>query len=285
MGLPYQTDRLHCCWLTRVAKDNANVLRLLSINRYLTSLLRLLRRLKTIVKNFVQKDFDEMFPKWDGDVDDPAADNIIKVMFNDPGWEWTMECWPVTGTRKVVKMEVSPVKNEVSPVKSECVVKEESSRPRKKARKGSSVSAETPAAGSEGMTHQQIEKSLKDISDAINLGFGTCLKELKLLADRMVAVEKKVGITNRGGSSDDRQLTTTSNPPKPVDEPESESVNGAKAGQKEAKEPSLTTEPSSSRELCLVSPADDLPSDDPSLLILDKQVPTASDLLVEEARR
>ncbi|CAG7901768.1 unnamed protein product, partial [Brassica rapa] len=100
------------------------------------------------------------------------------------------------------------------------------------------------------------------------------------------AVEKKVGITNRGGSSDDRQLTTTSNPPKPVDEPGlSESVNGAKAGQKEAKEPSLTTEPSSSRELCLVSPADDLPSEDPSLLILDKQVSTASDLLVEEARR
>ncbi|CAN7099562.1 unnamed protein product [Brassica rapa subsp. narinosa] len=240
---------------------------------------------QTIVKNFVQKDFDEMFPKWDGDVDDPAADNIIKVMFNDPGWEWTMECWPVTGTRKVVKMEVIPVKNEVSPVKSESVVKEESSRPRKKARKGSSVSAETPAAGSEGMTHQQIEKSLKDISDAIYLGFGTCLKELKLLADRMEAVEKKVGITNRGGSSDDRQLTTTSNPPKPIDEPGSESVNGAKAGQKEAKEPSLTTEPSSSRELCLVSPADDLPSDDPSLLILDKQVSTASDLLVEEARR
>ncbi|CAN6803898.1 unnamed protein product [Brassica oleracea] len=168
-----------------------------------------------------QKDFDEMFPKWDGDVDDPAADNIIKVMFNDPGWEWTMECWPVTGTRKIVKMEVSLVNNE----------------------------------------------------------------ELKLLADRMVAVEKKVGITNRGGSSDDRQLTTTSNPPKPADEPGSESVNGAKAGRKEAKEPSLTTEPSSSRELCLVSPAADLPSDDPSLLILDKQVPTASDLLVEEARR
>ena len=66
---------------------------------------------------------------------------------------------------------------------------------------------------------------------------------------------------------------------------QSESVNGAKAGQKEAKEPSLTTEPSSSRELCLVRPADDLPSDDPSVLLLDKQVSTASDLLLEEARR
>ncbi|CAN7117961.1 unnamed protein product [Brassica rapa subsp. narinosa] len=66
---------------------------------------------------------------------------------------------------------------------------------------------------------------------------------------------------------------------------QSESVNGTKAGQKEAKEPSLTTEPSSSRELCLVRPADDLLSDDLSVLILDKQVFTASDLLLEEARR
>ncbi|XP_013700261.1 uncharacterized protein LOC106404049 [Brassica napus] len=102
------------------------------------------------VNNFVQKDLDEMFPEWDGDVEDPAADNIIKVMFNDPGWKWTMDCWQVTGTHKVVKMEVSPVKTEVSPVKSESVVKEESSRPRKKARKGSSVSAEAPEAGSDG---------------------------------------------------------------------------------------------------------------------------------------
>ncbi|KAF3593626.1 hypothetical protein DY000_02020272 [Brassica cretica] len=64
------------------------------------------------VNNFVQKDLDEMFPEWDGGIEDPAADNIIKVMFNDPGWKWTMDCWQVTGTHKVVKMEVSPVKNE-----------------------------------------------------------------------------------------------------------------------------------------------------------------------------
>ncbi|CAF2057426.1 unnamed protein product [Brassica napus] len=161
-----------------------------------------------------QKDLDEMFPEWDGDVEDPAADNIIKVMFNDPGWKWTMDCWQVTGTHKVVKMEVSPVKTEI-----------------------------------------------------------------KLLGDRMGAVEKKVGITKKGSSSDDLQLT------KPVHEPGSESVNGAKAGQKEAKKPSVTTEPSSSTELCLVKSTDDLPSDEPSVLILDKQVPTASDLLLEKARR
>nr|VDD30315.1 unnamed protein product [Brassica oleracea] len=96
-------------------------------------------------------------------------------------------------------MEVSPGKNEVSP--------EESSRPRKKACKGSSVSGETLAAGSDGfgMTKQQIKWAFKDIYDAI--------------------------------------------------------------------------------KLYLVRPADDLPSDDPSVLLLDKQVSTDSDLLLEEARR
>ncbi|KAL0877702.1 hypothetical protein Bca101_027408 [Brassica carinata] len=58
-----------------------------------------------------------MFPKWDGDVDDPAADNIIKVMFNDPGWKWIMDCWQVTGTQKPLKIEASPVKTEASPKK------------------------------------------------------------------------------------------------------------------------------------------------------------------------
>ncbi|KAF2584495.1 hypothetical protein F2Q70_00035543 [Brassica cretica] len=47
----------------------------------------------------------------------------------------------------------------------------------------------------------------------------------------------------------------------------------------------LQNRASSSTELCLVKPAADLPSDEPSVLILDKQVPTASVLLLEEARR
>nr|VDD38306.1 unnamed protein product [Brassica oleracea] len=124
------------------------------------------------VNNFVQKDLDEMFLEWDGDVEDPAADNIIKVMFNDYGWKWTMDCWQVTGTQKVVKMEVSPVKTEATTA---------------------------PAPGSDGfwMTKEQIERAFKDIYDAISDGFGTCLREIKLLGDRMGAVEKKVGITKK----------------------------------------------------------------------------------------
>ncbi|CAN6900036.1 unnamed protein product [Brassica oleracea] len=208
-----------------------------------------------------------MFPEWDGDVEDPAADNIIKVMFNDPGWKWTMDCWQVTGTHKVVKIEVSPVKTEVSPVKSESVVKEESSRPRKKARKGSSVSAEAPAAGSDGfgMTKEQIERAFKDISDVMSDGFGTCLREIKLFGDRMGAVEKKVGITKKRSSSDDLQLT------KHVHEPGVSSKTSPKIAEKRVTRQSVRK--------------NDLPSDEPSVLILDKQVPTASDLLLEEARR
>ncbi|KAL0847525.1 hypothetical protein Bca101_020771 [Brassica carinata] len=159
-----------------------------------------------------------MFPKWDGDVDDPAADNIIKVMFDDPGWKWTMDCWQVTGTQKPLKIE------------KESVVKEESSRPRKKARQGSYVEAEAPAEGSQapsttvgGMTKEQFQMALKDISDAMRDGFGTCPREIKLVGDRMGAVEKKM--------------------------------------------------------------EEDLPSGEPSVLILEKQVPTAEYLLQEEARR
>ena len=58
-------------------------------------------------------------------------------------------------------------------------------------------------------------------------------------------------------------------------------MNGAKAGQNEAKEQSLT----SSKELAIVKTAEDLPSGESSVLILDKQVPTAEYLLQEEARR
>ncbi|CAN6910343.1 unnamed protein product [Brassica oleracea] len=198
------------------------------------------------VNNFVQKDLDEMFPEWDGDVEDPAADNIIKVMFNDYGWKWTMDCWQVTGTQKVVKMEVSPVKTEATTA---------------------------PAPGSDGfwMTKEQIERAFKDIYDAISDGFGTCLKEIKLLGDRMGAVEKKVGITKKGSSSNDLQLTTTSNPPKPVHEPGVSTKTSPKIAEKRVTRQSVRK--------------NDLPSDEPSVLILDKQVPTASDLLLEEARR
>ncbi|KAG2277334.1 hypothetical protein Bca52824_059889 [Brassica carinata] len=74
---------------------------------------------KTRVINFVQKDIGEMFPKWEFDVKDTPAENIIKLMFVKKPWKWTMDCWEVTGTWVNTKLAV------VSPAKKK-VVKEDS---------------------------------------------------------------------------------------------------------------------------------------------------------------
>lgn len=42
------------------------------------------------------------------------------------------------------------------------------------------------------MTKEKIKKGLKDIVDAMRNEFGMCLREIKLLGDRMEAVELKV---------------------------------------------------------------------------------------------
>ncbi|KAF3584341.1 hypothetical protein F2Q69_00030084 [Brassica cretica] len=85
------------------------------------------------------KDFGEMFSRWDFDVEDSVAENIIKVMSNaKPRWKWTMDCWEVAGTKPSVKKEVSAAETETG-------VKEESGRPRKKTRKEKSVEARAEA--------------------------------------------------------------------------------------------------------------------------------------------
>ncbi|KAF2564152.1 hypothetical protein F2Q70_00016193 [Brassica cretica] len=237
--------------------------------------LRLHRRLKasrlTSVINFVQKDFAEMFPRWD------FAENIIKVMFNaKANLNWTMNCWEVTGTK-------SRVKKEENAAETESGVKEESAVPRKKARKAAFVEAckvpsveasKVPSAEARaearsearseastcvgGMTKEQIEKSFKGIADVMRDGFGMCLREIKLLEDRLKAVEKK-----------------------------SESVNGAKAGQNGGKAgQNDPQEPSSSKDLSVVI-ANEPPehSGEPRVLVLDNEVPTDSDLHKGEIRR
>ncbi|CAN7056421.1 unnamed protein product, partial [Brassica oleracea var. botrytis] len=191
--------------------------------------------LQTRVINFVQKDIGQMFPKWEFDVEDMPAENIIKLMLVKKPWKWTMDCWEVTGTWVNTKPAV------VSPAKKK-VVKEDSPRPRKKARKEAHVeaseeaAAEAAAEASEevtttvgGLTKENIKTMFKDIDDAMREGFGTCLKEIKYLSKRMEAVEKKVGITpKRKGTSSQN----TTSPPKPTLEPGSESVNGTNAGRK-----------------------------------------------------
>ncbi|XP_048611486.1 uncharacterized protein LOC125585834 [Brassica napus] len=234
----------------------------------------------TSVINFVQKDFGEIFPRWDFDVEDSAAENIIKVMFNaKPRWKWTMDCWEVTGTKLSVKNEVSAAQTE-SGVKEEKAIKVAPTEARSDARSD----ARSEASATVGvMIKEEIEKSFRDIADAMRDGFGILVKEIKFLGDRMEAVEKKVGITKKGTASNDIQIIASS-PPKRGHEPGSESVNGAKAGQNNAQEPS------SSKELSLViakqpemKPSEQ--SGEPSFLVLDKRAPTVSDVQQGEARR
>ncbi|CAN6888728.1 unnamed protein product, partial [Brassica oleracea var. botrytis] len=130
----------------------------------------------TRVINFVQKDIGEMFPKWEFDVEDTPAENIIKLMFVKKPWKWTMDCWEVTAKKKVVK--------------------EDSPRPRKKARK--EASEEAAAVASEEAAAEASEE------------------EIKYLSERVEVVEKKVGITTkRKGTS----AQNTTPPPKPTLEP------------------------------------------------------------------
>ncbi|CAN6934105.1 unnamed protein product, partial [Brassica oleracea] len=112
----------------------------------------------------------------------------------------------------------------VCPAKKK-IVKEDSPRPRKKARKEALAEASEEVhtvAHSEvnttvgGLTKEDIKTMFKDIVDAMREGFGTCLKEIKYLSERVEAVEKKVGITTkRKGTSSQ----STTSPPKPTLEP------------------------------------------------------------------
>ncbi|CAN6998081.1 unnamed protein product, partial [Brassica oleracea var. botrytis] len=242
--------------------------------------------LQTRVINFVQKDTGEMFPKWEFDVEDTFAENIIKLMFVKKPWKWTMDCWEVTGTWVNTKSAV------VSPAKKK-VVKEDSPRPQKKDRKEAPAEAkaseEAAAEASEevtttvgGLTKEDIKTMFKDIADAMREGFGTCLKEIKYLSERVEAVEKKVGITTKRKGTSSQNTTS---PPKPTLEPRSESVNGTNAGRKSLAEDKGPDVPA---DVPAAVPADASSSEykapEPSLVLLDKNQSTVSDLQKEDAR-
>ncbi|KAF8050593.1 hypothetical protein N665_1930s0003 [Sinapis alba] len=132
-----------------------------------------------------------MFPKWDNDIEDVAVKNIIQVMFNaPPSWKWTMNCWEDSGTNPLTnpKTHVVCVK-EVSYVKSLFVREEVSERPSKKAR---------------------IKALIEPRSEAFPEARSEASIPIKLLGNRLEAVEKKLGITGKGTTSDDLQLTTSS---------------------------------------------------------------------------
>ncbi|WZZ71206.1 hypothetical protein YC2023_082576 [Brassica napus] len=69
-----------------------------------------------------------------------------------------------------------------------------------------------------GLKRKEVEQMFKDMTKVMADGFGQCVKEMKLLADRMEVVEKKVGINHKGTDSNERQIIV-SDPTKHVHEP------------------------------------------------------------------
>ncbi|KAF8113904.1 hypothetical protein N665_0044s0018 [Sinapis alba] len=193
----------------------------------------------TRVINYVEKNIEEMFLKWDNDREDVAVKNIIQVMFNaPPNWKWTMNCWEDEGINPWTnpKTHVVYVKKESS-VKSLVVREEDIERPSKKAcikDISDARSGAIPKACSEafipvtGVDKAYIKNCFKDLTVVMRDGFGTYLKEMKLLGNRMDVVENNLGITRKRTSSDDFQQTT-SNLPKKGLEHGSENVNREKA--------------------------------------------------------
>ncbi|KAF8085648.1 hypothetical protein N665_0654s0001 [Sinapis alba] len=214
---------------------------------------------QTRVINYAEKNIKEMFPKWDNDRENVYAENIIQVMFNaPPNWKWTMNCWEDEGIYLWTnpKTHVVYVKEESS-VKSLVVREKNIERPSKRARIEAPAeprsedipdarSGAIPDARSEdsipvsGVDKAYIKKSFKDLTDVMRDEFGTCLKEMKLLGNRMDVVEKKLRITRKESSSDDLQQTTSSLPKRRLEhgdeEPSSSKALSVEAKEKEVKE-------------------------------------------------
>uniref|UniRef100_A0A0D3DMG1 No apical meristem-associated C-terminal domain-containing protein n=1 Tax=Brassica oleracea var. oleracea TaxID=109376 RepID=A0A0D3DMG1_BRAOL len=140
-----------------------------------------------------------------------------EAILSQKPWKWTMDCWEVTGTWVNTKSAV------VSPAKKK-VVKEDSPRPRKKARKEAAAEASEEAAA---------EASEETAAEASEEG-GSC------------GVEGSITTKRKGTSSQN-----TTSPPKPTLEPGSESVNGTNAGRTslaEDKSPDVSADASSSKD-------------------------------------
>ncbi|KAF2597688.1 hypothetical protein F2Q68_00010782 [Brassica cretica] len=120
---------------------------------------------------------------------------------------------------------------------------------------------------------------LKDVVDAMSEEFGTCLKEIKYLSERLEAVEKKVGINTKWKETSSQNARTGTSSQKAGTQTQSESVNGTNTGRKslpEDKGPDVPIDASSSK--------DKAPETSLSLVLLDKTQSTVLDLEKEDAR-
>ncbi|KAH0860108.1 hypothetical protein HID58_088369 [Brassica napus] len=188
--------------------------------------------LQTRTNNFTVKAYSEMFPRWDGDLEDEKADNIVKTMFSS-GRAWEQIHWPLVG-RKLwtnVKVEIHPMKTEAGQmVRSKKAVSpsrtESEAESRKKARDSPGLDTETMKA--------EIVRWLTGLTSNMVEGMSRCENTLKSqsrmikgLTAKMRAVEKIV----REGWKEDQTKAGSS-----TDVPEANKSDGDKAKEDRAEE-------------------------------------------------
>ncbi|XP_056864050.1 uncharacterized protein LOC130511192 [Raphanus sativus] len=166
---------------------------------------------QTRVVNYVAKEIGEMFLQWDNDVGDVAVENLLMFMFSaKANWNWTQECWPVKGIKTWTNLVYMKQEPPQFPVNEE-----------RRARKKAHTEAYTEFLPSEDhiepplesfvarnkLTGGEIEQMFKEMTKVMTVGFSECVKEMKLIWDRMESVEKKVGMNQKGTDSNELQLT------------------------------------------------------------------------------
>ncbi|KAG2255613.1 hypothetical protein Bca52824_074907 [Brassica carinata] len=177
------------------------------------------------------KDYSNV-PRWDGELEDEKADNIVKAVFSS-GWAWEQSHWPLVGTKlwTNVKVEILPMKTKagqmvrslktVSPSRTQS-----DAESRKKARESPGLDVETMKG--------EIVRWLTGLTSNMVEGLSRCKNTLKTqsrmiegLTTQVGAIEKMV----REGWKEDHAKADSS-----TDVPEANKSDGDKAKKDSAEE-------------------------------------------------
>ncbi|XP_048623643.1 uncharacterized protein LOC106393939 [Brassica napus] len=151
--------------------------------------------LETKTKSFTMKDYSEMFSRWDGELEDEKADNIVKAVFSS-GWGWEQSHWPLVGTKlwTNVKVEILPMKTEagqmvrslktVSPSRTQS-----DAESRKKARESPGLDVETMKG--------EIVRWLTGLTSNMVEGLSRCENTLKTQSRMIEGLTTQVGAVEK----------------------------------------------------------------------------------------
>ncbi|KAF3588435.1 hypothetical protein F2Q69_00030122 [Brassica cretica] len=187
---------------------------------------------QTRTNNFTMKDYSEMFPRWDGDLEDEKADNIVKAMFSS-SWAWEQSHWPLVGTKlwTNVKVEIHPMKTKAGQmVRSKKAVSpyhtESEAESRKKARESPGLDTETMKA--------EIVHWLTGLTSNMVEGLSRCDNTLKTQSCMIEGLTAKMGAVEKIVREGWKEDLTKAGPS--TDVPEANKSNGHKAKEDKAEE-------------------------------------------------